>query len=56
MPDLKQELTELIEAFAVARQTGNQRLIQRSATDLVALLERVEITEPQPIQDDDSEG
>lgn len=56
MPNLKQELTELIEAFAVARQSGNQRLIQSSATALVGFLEQVEITIPQPTQSDGDEG
>lgn len=45
MSSLKQELTNLIDAFAVARTTNHQTLINQSATALVEFLESVEITE-----------
>lgn len=53
MPDPKQQLAELIEAFAVARATGNALLIQQSATALVEFLESVQITQQ---EDDGSES
>lgn len=49
MPDLKQQLTELIEAFAVARGTSNAVLIKLAVTALVEFLESVQITQ----QEDD---
>ena len=47
MPELKQQLTELIDAFAVARATGHETLIKQSATALVEFLESVQVTRPQ---------
>jgi hypothetical protein len=44
MPDLKQQLTELIDAFATAKATGNQILTQSAAAGLVQFLEDCEIT------------
>jgi len=48
MSELKQKLTELIEAFAVARSTGNQLLSQSAAGGLIQFLEGVEIIKPEP--------
>lgn len=45
MPDPKQELTELIEAFATARTTDNTRLIQQAGLSLVSFLDAVDIVE-----------
>ena len=39
MPDAKQKLTELIEAYAAARSTGNSLLIQTSGANLIQFLE-----------------
>lgn len=47
MPDLKQQLTVLIDAFAVARSTGNEMLIKQSATALVEFLESVQVIRPE---------
>jgi hypothetical protein len=44
MPDTKQQLTELIEAYAVAKSTGNQLLAQNAATGLLQFLETVEVS------------
>lgn len=52
MPDIKKQLTELIDAFATAKATGNQLLMQQSAASLVQFLEGVEVT---PLEDDGSE-
>jgi hypothetical protein len=56
MPDLKQQLTELIDAFATARSTGNQLLTQQSAQALVQFLEGVSITLVKLEENDGSEG
>jgi hypothetical protein len=48
MSELKQKLTELIEAFAVAKSTGNQLLTQSAAGGLIQFLEGVEIIKPEP--------
>lgn len=48
MSELKQKLTELIEAFAVARATGNQLLTQSAAGGLIQFLEGVEIIKFEP--------
>lgn len=55
MPDLKQQLTELIDAFATARSTGNQLLAQQSAQALVQFLEGVNITQAKPEVNDGDE-
>ncbi len=39
MPNPKQQLTELIEAYATARATGNGFLIQTSSQALIKFLE-----------------
>jgi hypothetical protein len=46
MPELKQQPTELIEAYSTARATGNQLLIRNAAGSLVSFLEEVEISKP----------
>jgi hypothetical protein len=43
MPDLKQQLVEMIEAFAAAKAAGNARLVQIAATDLSAFLQQIEL-------------
>jgi hypothetical protein len=48
MPESKQQLVELIEAYATAKATGNALLIQSAGATLVGYLESVEITEAQP--------
>ena len=48
MPESKQQLVELIEAYATAKATGNAFLIQSAGATLVGYLESVEITEAQP--------
>lgn len=47
MPDPKQQLTELIEAYAVARATGNPLLTQSAATGLIQFIESIEISKPE---------
>lgn len=47
MPDLKQELSELIDAYSIARATGNERLTRQSAAALIEFLESVEISKPE---------
>jgi|LakMenEpi03Aug12_release.lakeMendotaPanAssembly.Ray.scaffolds.fasta_scaffold4097845_1 hypothetical protein len=44
MPDPKQQLTELIEAYAIARATGNQLLIQSAGAGLIGFLENCTIS------------
>ncbi len=47
MFQLKQQLSELIEAYAVARATGNETLIRSSAAAVIQFLESVEISKPE---------
>jgi hypothetical protein len=47
MPEFKQQLADLIEAYATAKATGNSLLIQSAGATLVSYLESVEITEVQ---------
>lgn len=44
MPDSKQKLTELIEAYATARATGNGFLIQVASKALIEFLENCTIS------------
>jgi hypothetical protein len=44
MPDPKQQLTELIEAYAIARATGNQLLVQSAGSSLIGFLENCTIS------------
>jgi hypothetical protein len=44
MSDSKQQLLELIEAFAAARTSQNQRLIQHSGSELMQFIGEVAIT------------
>jgi hypothetical protein len=44
MPDSKQQLTELIEAYAIARATGNQLLVQSAGSGLIQFLENCTIS------------
>ncbi len=48
MSQLKQELSELVEAYAVARSTGNETLIRSSASAVIQFLESVDINRPEP--------
>ena len=52
MPDLKQQLTELIDAFATAKATGNELLARQSAASLVQFLEGVTVTSTEPAAED----
>jgi hypothetical protein len=47
MPESKQKLIEMIEAYGAARATGNSLLIQSAGATLVGYLEAVEIIEPE---------
>lgn len=42
--DPKQQLTDLIEAYAVARSTGNNLLVQGAGASLIEFLESCNIT------------
>ena len=44
MPDPKTQLTELIEAYAVARATGNNLLVQSAGSGLIRFLENCAIS------------
>jgi hypothetical protein len=44
MPNAKQQLTELIEAYAVARATGNNLLVQQAGASLIQFLENCTIS------------
>ncbi len=44
MSDSKQQLTELIEAYAVARSTGNNLLVQSAGAGLIQFLENCTIS------------
>lgn len=44
MPDPKQQLTELIEAYAIARATGNSLLMQSAGAGLIQFLENCTIS------------
>jgi hypothetical protein len=56
--ELKQQLTELIDAFASAKASGNQTLIQYAAAVLTQFLSGIEVTrrEPAAEQEDGDEG
>jgi hypothetical protein len=59
MPDPKQKLTELIEAYAVARATGNALLVQSAGAGLIGFLETITITtdvEVEPAEADGGQG
>jgi hypothetical protein len=56
MPDLKQQLTELVDAFATAKATGNQLLTQNAAAALIAFLEGVEIIDSEPAAAEQTDG
>ena len=56
MPDFKQQLTELIDAFATAKATGNQLLTESAARMLVQFLEGVEVTPKLAPEDNGDEG
>lgn len=45
---MKEQLTQLIEAFGAARYSQNQTLIEMSATNLREFLSKVEIVEMPP--------
>jgi hypothetical protein len=45
---MKEQLTQLIEAYAVAKATGNQLLTQSAATGLIQFIESIEISKPKP--------
>ncbi len=47
---MKEQLTQLIEAFGAARYSQNKTLIEMSATNLREFLDRVEIVEMPPLQ------
>lgn len=53
MTDLKQQLTELIDAYATAKGTGNQLLMQQSAAALVQFLEGVALAPVAPTEETD---
>lgn len=46
---MKEQLTQLIEAFGAARYSQNQTLIEMSATNLREFLSKVEIVEMPPL-------
>ena len=53
---MKEQLAQLIEAYAAARPTGNAALQQFAARELSTFLESIEITpavEPTEVVDDD---
>lgn len=61
MPDPKQKLTELIDAYGTARATGNAFLIQAASGALISFLETVTIStdvaiEPATTEGDGGEG
>lgn len=56
MPDFKQQLSELIDAFATAKATGNQLLVESAARMLVQFLEGVEITSKPASEEDGDKG
>ena len=45
MTELKKHLTELIDAYAAAKGTGSQLLMQGAAASLIQFIESVEITQ-----------
>lgn len=45
---MKQQLAQLIEAYAAARASGNPILQQYAAQQLQAFLDGVELTQPTP--------
>lgn len=49
--ELRQELGELIEAYAAAKCTANQRLVELAGAQLVGWLEGVEITRKEAAPD-----
>jgi hypothetical protein len=56
MPDLKQQLTELVDAFATAKATGNQLLTQSAASALVEFLEGIQIIKSEPVATEQTDG
>lgn len=55
MPDLKKQLTELIDAYATAKGTGNELLMRQSAGALVQFLEGVAVSAVEPAAEDDGD-
>ncbi len=53
MTDLKQQLTELIDAYAIARSTGNELLTKQAAAALVQFLEGVALAPVAPTEETD---
>lgn len=51
MPELKQRLIELIEAYAAAKASGNALLIQSAGAALSGLLETLDLTEIEQCQE-----
>jgi hypothetical protein len=52
---LKQQLTELIDAYGTARVTGNQLLTQAAASSLVEFLESVVISSDVAVEPSEAE-
>lgn len=50
MTDVKNQLAELIEAYAVAKSTGNQLLAQSAASNLIQFIEGIEISKSESEQ------
>lgn len=55
MPDLKKQLTELIDAYAIAKSTGNELLTRQSAAALVQFLEGVDVSPVQSSAEEDGD-
>lgn len=53
---MKQQLAELIEAYAAARASGNGLLQQFAAKQLSEFLAKIEITETAPEPEDSSDA
>lgn len=48
MPELKQQLTELIDAYAIARGSGSQLLAHNAASALLQFLEGIDVVIKEP--------
>jgi hypothetical protein len=52
---MKEQLVQLIEAFAAARGSGNATLQQFSAQQLSAFLDQIEVTQKAPADETDGD-
>ena len=55
-PDAKQQLAELIEAYATAKGSANEMLIRMSIANLQSFLQSVDVVSTAPVEETSEEG